>query len=277
MANVSIFVQTLNEEANLPGLLETVRWSDDIVILDSLSSDRTKEIALSRGCRWFERAFDGRGAHQTWAMRNIAFKYPWVFYLDADERMTPELKNEIVAIAGQSQEARVAFYCGRKNYFMGRWIRHAFPPWDVMRFFRPEYVAFSRLANPSPEIKGKYGYLKHMFLHYSFSKGLGEWVERHNRYSTYEALETIKAMNARPVAWRSLCSCDKRRRRDELKNLSMRLPCRPLLKFLYLFVVSRGFLDGAPGLTYCLLQMIYEYLTVLKVREMRLREKGEMF
>ena len=92
---ISIFIQTLDEEDNLPGLLETVSWSDDIVVLDSLSSDHTKEVAERAGCRWFERKYDGRGPHQNWAMKNIEFKHRWVFYLDADERMTPELRAEI--------------------------------------------------------------------------------------------------------------------------------------------------------------------------------------
>ncbi|MCR9077274.1 MAG: glycosyltransferase, partial [bacterium] len=79
---VSIFIQTLNEEANLPGLLESVSWADDIVVLDSLSTDRTREISEAAGARWFERAYDGRGNHQNWAMENIEFKHRWVFYLD---------------------------------------------------------------------------------------------------------------------------------------------------------------------------------------------------
>ena len=96
---VSIFIQTLNEEANLPGLLESVSFADDIVVLDSLSTDGTRAVAEAAGARWYERPFDGRGPHQNWAMENIDFKHRWVFYLDADERMTPELRSEIEAIA----------------------------------------------------------------------------------------------------------------------------------------------------------------------------------
>lgn len=272
--SVSIFIQTLNEEDNLPGLLDSVSWADDIVVLDSLSTDRTEEIARERGCRWFARAFDGRGPHQNWAMENIDFKYSWVFYLDADERMTPELRAEITAIAEDEGDERVAFYCGRRNFFMGKWIRHAMPPGFIMRFFKPPHIRFARKANPIPTIDGEVGYLKEHFLHYNFSKGLREWIERHNRYSTFEAEETVKALKDRPLRLRNLFARDAMTRRFELKNLSFRMPLRPLVKFLYLYLLKFGILDGRAGLTYCTLQMIYEYQICVKVREMQRIERG---
>lgn len=274
--SISIFIQTLNEEDNLPGLLESVSWSDDIVVLDSLSSDATRKIAEAAGCRWFARAYDGRGPNQNWAMENIEFKHAWVFYLDADERMTPELRDEIEAIAADESERRVAFYCGRKNFFRGRWLKHSMPPGYIMRFFQPPRIRFSRLANPLPEIDGGVGYLREHFLHFNFSKGLSEWLTRHNRYSTYEAAETVKALAERPIRWRGLLAADAMTRRYELKNLSFRLPFRPSLKFVYLYLLKRGFLDGAAGLAYCRLQSMYEYQIVLKVDEIRrMNETGQ--
>ena len=279
---VSIFIQTLNEEDNLPGLIESVAWCDDVVVLDSLSTDRTKEIAEQHGCRWFERAYDGRGPHQNWAMENIEFKHRWVFYLDADERMTPELRAEIEAIADDWDAGKrtrenndpVAYYCGRKNYFRDRWLKHAMPPGNIMRFFQPPLIRFARLANPTPTVDGEIGYLKQMFIHYNFSKGLNEWFARHNRYSTYEAKETIKALADNPVRLGNLFSADRNTRRLELKNLSFRMPARPVLKFFYMYLVQLGILDGPAGLTYCFLQAIYEYLIILKVHEMRRVERG---
>ena len=270
----SIFIQTLNEEDNLPGCLDSVAFADDIVVLDSLSTDGTERIARERGCRWFARTFDGRGPHQNWAMENIEFKHPWVFYLDADERMTPELRTECEKIAADAGEQRVAFYVGRRNFFRGKWIRHAMPPGAIMRFFKPPKIRFARLANPVPTIDGPHGYLREHFLHYNFSKGLAEWFERHNRYSTYEARETIKALADRPVRLGNLFSADSITRRMELKNISFRMPGRPLLKFLYMYFLKLGILDGGPGLTYCVLQAIYEYQIVLKVKELRRIERG---
>jgi len=271
---VSIFIQTLNEEDNLPGCLDSVSWSDDIVVLDSLSTDRTKAICEERGCRFFERAYGGRGPHQNWAMEHIDFRHKWVFYLDADERMTPELREEIERIAADPEETRVAFYCGRRNMFMGRWLKRAMPPGHIMRFFQPPHIRFERLANPTPIIDGEHGYLRNHFIHYNFSKGLTEWFERHNRYSSYEATETTRALRENPVRFGDFLARDRIRRRYALKNLSFRMPGRPLLKFLYMYFLKLGLLDGRAGLTYCTLQMIYEYQIVLKVREMKRAERG---
>ncbi|MCC6230549.1 MAG: glycosyltransferase family 2 protein [Phycisphaerales bacterium] len=271
---VSIFIQTLNEEQNLPSCLDSVSWCDDVVVLDSISCDGTERICRERGARFFQRKFDGRGPHQNWAMENIDWKHPWVFYLDADEHMTPELQREIEAIAANPDEKRVAFYCGRRNFFMGKWIRHAMPPSHIMRFFRPPKIRFERLANPVPIIDGEHGYLREHFLHYNFSKGLHEWFERHNRYSTYEAKETVKALKGQPVRVGNLFSGDAMTRRLELKNLSFRMPLRPVLKFLYMYFARLGILDGRAGLTYCVLQAIYEYQICVKVRELMRIERG---
>ncbi len=275
--SISIFIQTLNEERNLPGLLESVTWADDVVVLDSLSTDRTREISEAAGARWFERAYDGRGNHQNWAMDNIEFKHRWVFYLDADERMTPELRAEIEAIAAEWESGSkslenndpVAYYCGRRNIYKGRWLKHAMPPGNIMRFFQPPKIRFARDANPVPIVDGEIGYLREHFIHYNFSKGIREWIERHNRYSTYEANETMKALADNPVKPGNLLSGDRNTRRLELKNISFRMPCRPLLKFMYMYVLGRGFLDGRAGWTYCRLQAMYEYMIVLKVRELK--------
>lgn len=264
---VSIFIQTLNEEQNLPGCLDSVYWADDVVVLDSFSNDSTERVVRDRGGRFFQRKYDGRGPHQNWAMEHIDFKHKWVFYLDADERMTPELRSEILSIAEDPREERVAFYCGRKNYLRDRWLKYSMPPGHIMRFFQPARIRFKRLANPVPMIDGPFGYLESFFLHDNFSKGLGEWFERHNRYSTYEAIETIKALEDRGVHWNNLLSRDPSTRRIELKNLSLRLPLRPIFKFGYMYIFKGGFLDGQAGLTYCILQAIYEYQIAAKVRE----------
>ena len=143
-----------------------------------------------------------------------------------------------------------------------------------MRFFKPQHVSFARLSNPTVEIDGEFGYLKEMFIHYNFSKGFHEWFERHNRYSSYEAVETIEALDQSPMVWKNLFNSDSSVRRKEQKNLSLRLPGRAIFKFLYLFIIQRGFLDGKQGWTYCILQMMYEQLIVLKVKERKRREKG---
>lgn len=270
--NVSILILTLNEEANLPDCLESVRWSDDIVVLDSFSSDRTVAIAEASGARVVQRRFDNWAAHQNWAMEQIPFKHPWVFYLDADERMTDELKDELIAIANEAARPEAAFYCGRRNMLMERWIKHAMPPGMIMRFFRPPQVRFERLVNPVPVIDGSHGYLKGMLVHYNFSKGITEWIEKHNRYSAFEAMEGMKLLRHAAGPQPTVFSSDPAVRRRALKNLSFRLPCRPFLKFLYMYGWKGGWLDGRAGFAYCMLQAFYEYMIVLKMRELQQRE-----
>ena len=271
---VSILVLTLNEASNISTCLESVSLFDDVVVLDSHSSDATCEIARSRGAKVVQRRFDNWAAHQNWAMENITFQNDWVFYLDADERMTPELQAEIFAISKDRSRREVAYYCGRRNFFMGKWIRHAMPPGMIMRFFRPECVRFERLVNPVPVIYGTHGYLSEMFDHYNFSKGLTEWFDKHNRYSLFEAMEGMKILDGVRPGVSDLLSRDRFRRRKALKDLSFRIPLRPAVKFLWMYVLKLGFLDGRAGFTYCRLQAIYEYMIVVKMHELARRQRG---
>src|SRR5574341_1360875 len=272
--SVSILILTLNEEVNLPDCLQSVKWSDDIVVLDSFSSDQTVKTAEEMGARVVQRRFDNWAAHQNWALDQIPFKHSWVFYLDADERMTEDLKDELLAIANDLSQPAVAYYCGRRNIFMGRWIKHAMPPGMIMRFFRPSRIRFERLVNPTPVIDGPHGYLQEMLVHYNFSKGVTEWIEKHNRYSLLEAYEGMKLLHHPSGEQPSLLSSDRALRRRALKNLSFRLPWRPFVKFAYLYLWQGGWLDGRPGFTYCVLQSFYEYMIVLKMRELERRERG---
>ena len=272
---ISILILTLNEEENLPKCLASVGWCDDIVVLDSFSTDRTVEIARNAGARVIQRRFDNWAAHQNWALENIRFHHPWLYYSDADEIVTPELRDELNIIAGNARETNVAYRLRYKNFFMGRWIRHCgiYPAW-ILRFFRPEKVRWERLVNPTPVVDGTEGRLESHFEHYSFSKGLNAWFEKHNSYSWQEARESLKALSAGDFQWGGLVSRHPAHRRRALKELAFRLPCRPLLRFLYMYCWGRGFLDGRAGLAYCRLLTIYEYMIVLKMRELRRRDSG---
>ena len=274
--SVSVMIMTLNEQENLPGALRSLSWCDDVVVFDSYSSDRTTEIAEEMGARVVQRVFDSFGPHQTWGLKNIDYKHRWVFMLDADERMTDGLREELESIAAlwesgghNEKDHPAAYYCGRRNFFSGKWIRHAMPPGNNMRFFQPPLIRFEREVHQIPVVDGKIGYMKGMFDHYNFSKGIGEWFDRHNRYATMESHETIRAIKENPVHLRNLFSRDRNTRRLEMKNISFRLPFRPYFKFVYMYLLKLGFLDGRAGLTYCTIQSIYEYMIVLKVREIR--------
>lgn len=271
----SVLILTLNEEANLPRCLDSVRWCDDIVVLDSFSTDKTVEIAKAAGARVIQRKFDNWASHQNWAVANIEFRHPWVYYSDADEVLTEELSNEIQAVTADEARAEVAYRVRYKNMFFGRWLKYSsmYPVW-ILRLFRPGKVHWERLVNPVPVVDGAEGRLQEHFLHYSFNKGLSAWVTKHGQYAKLEAEESIRSLREDAVPWRAIFSFDSVRRRKALKTLSFRLPFRPLLRFAYMYGLRGGFLDGRAGLIYCRLIAFYEYLIVLQMREIRQRQQG---
>ena len=270
MICVSVLVLTKNEQQDLPGCLDSVAWSDDIVVYDSCSSDRTQDIASSAGTRIIERPFDNWAFHQNWGLRNITFRNSWVFYIDADERLTPEAAAELQVIASIPDYRFVAYRIRRRDFFQGRQLCYVqTSPWYI-RFFRPEFVHYERLVNPVTVVDGPVGDLQHPLDHYPFSKGLSHWIARHNSYSTFEAQQILhNRASQEPFSLpAALLERDFNRRRFHQKELFYRLPARPLIKFLLLYVLKRGFLDGRPGFTYALLQSIYEAMIVLKVQEL---------
>jgi glycosyltransferase involved in cell wall biosynthesis len=267
---ISILILTKNEQQDLPGCLFSVAWSNDIVVYDSCSTDSTHNIAVSAAARIIERPFDNWASHQNWGLRNIAFYNPWVFYIDADERLTPEAVAELQAIASNPDPQVVAYRIRRRDFFQGRQLRYVqTSPWYI-RFFRPEFVHYERLVNPFTVVDGPVGDLQHPLDHYPFSKGLSHWIARHNSYSSFEAQQILQNRASQdpfslPAAF---FERDFNRRRFHQKELFYRLPARPLIKFLLLYILKRGFLDGRPGFTYALLQSIYEAMIVLKVQEL---------
>lgn len=271
--SVSVLVLTLNEEINIAACLESLSWCDDVVVFDSLSTDRTQALAVERGARVVTRAFDNWSAHQNWAVTNIEFRHPWVLYLDADERCPEDLRDDVLRHA-RADTPQAAFRIRRKDFFMGRWLKHAqlYPTW-LVRLFRPERIRYERLVNPVAKVDGPTGELDAHILHYPFSHGVSHWIARHNRYSDMEAIEAAKVREGR-TAGGALWSRDPNERRRALKDIFFRMPARPLVKFLYYYGWRRGFLDGRAGFTYATLQAIYEYLIACKGAELERRRRG---
>lgn len=273
MVSVSALILTLNEEINIEACLDSLSWCDDVVVLDSLSTDATRSIAEAKGARVVTRAFDNWSAHQNWAVANIPFRHPWVLYLDADERCTPELRNDVLRSAGR-EAPEAAFRVRRKDFFMGRWLKHAqlYPTW-LVRVFRPERIRYERLVNPVAVVDGSIRELAGHIDHYPFSHGVSHWIARHNRYSDMEAVEAAKVREHRSASG-SLFSRDPNERRRALKDIFFQLPARPVVKFLYYYGWRRGFLDGRAGFTYATLQAMYEYMIVCKGAELERRRRG---
>jgi glycosyltransferase involved in cell wall biosynthesis len=267
---ITIYILTYNEELDIAACIESAMVSDDIIVLDSVSSDRTVEIANRYPVRVVEHAFESHGKQRTWMLENISPKYDWVYILEADERMTPELFAECVE-ATKSPDY-IGYYVAERVMFMNKWIRRStqYPRYQL-RLFRHGKVWFTDYGHTEREIcEGNTSFLKETYPHYTSGKGLSRWIEKHNRYSTDEAKETLHQLKQGSVNWRDLFfGKTEVERRRALKNLSLRLPGRPLVRFFYMYFLLGGFLDGRAGFAWCTLQAFYEYLILLKAWEIK--------
>lgn len=273
----SIYILTYNEELDIAACIESAMLSDDIIVVDSCSSDRTVEIASCYPIRVIQHAFESHGRQRTWMLESIPPKHEWVYILEADERMTPELFAECEK-ASQSHDY-IGYYVAERVMFMNRWIRYStqYPRYQ-MRLFRHGKVWFTDYGHTEREVcEGATSFLKETYPHYTCSKGLSRWIDKHNRYSTDEAQETLYQLEEGKVNWQDLffgkSEVEKRR---ALKDLSLRLPARPLLRFIYMYFFLGGCLDGRAGIAWCTLQAFYEYLILLKVWEMKYLPKPNL-
>jgi len=271
---VSVLILTRDEQRDLPDCLASVSWSDDIHVFDSQSTDATTEIARAAGAHIHTRAFDDYATHRNAALTTVPFKHPWVFLLDADERPTPDLSREMQQLAQQLALApspeTSAFRVRRRDHLFGTWLKHAQLSPFYIRLVRPERVHYTRAINEVLEVDGPIGNLSCPLDHYPFSKGIGKWVEKHNLYSTMEAQLIARNQGLQnPSLLTALRHPDFHTRRLHQKAIFYRLPGRPLLKWLYMVLGRGAILDGAAGLTYATLQAFYEYLIVLKTKELR--------
>ena len=266
----SIYILTYNEEVDIAACIESAQFSDDIVVVDSFSCDRTLEIAKTYPVRVVQHEFESHGQQRTWMLETVPTKYDWVYILEADERMTSALFQECLE-STQNQSA-VAYYVAERVMFMGQWIRRStqYPRYQL-RLFRKDTVRFTDYGHTEREVcNGPTAFLKETYPHYTCSKGLSRWIEKHNRYSTDEAIETLQQLENGTVCWRALFFGNSEvERRRALKDLSLRLPFRPLLRFIYMYFLLGGILDGYGGFVWCVLQAFYEYLILLKVWEIK--------
>ncbi len=263
----SVLILTLNEERDLPRCLASVRACDDIVVLDSGSTDQTADIASSAGARVFTRPFDDFAGQRNHAQREIPFRHRWVFHLDSDEQMTPALNAECRAAAARSDVD--GFFVAPQMIFAGRWIPHCtdYPAYQA-RFVRAPEFTFVEVGHGQREApRMRMDHLRSNYLHDLSSGGDEEWLARHRRYARAEAARHLATADT--VPWSDLCAPDPLRRRRALKHLSFLFPGRPALRFVYQYLLRRGFLDGHAGLHYCRLLARYEGFIVEELRRQR--------
>ncbi len=271
-APVSVLILTLDEEVNLPRCLNSLKWCNDVVILDSGSSDATPKIANDWGARVVERPFNNYAAQRNFGLKEIVYQNPWVLMVDADEEVTPELVEEMGQSLAGCGEKTTLFRMRRKDHFLGKWIKRSsgYPTW-FGRLVRPDQVRVEREINEEFVTDGQIGFLQNHLNHYPFNKGFASWIEKHNRYSTMEAKLMSDGGLEKPTL-ADFFGSDPTKRRRAIKGIVYRLPFRPLWMFLALYIVRGGFLDGRAGFIFCSLRSYYEFMINCKVSEIELRK-----
>jgi glycosyltransferase involved in cell wall biosynthesis len=270
-APVSVLVPTLDEELNLAECLASLAWADEIFVVDSLSHDRTVEIAREHGAHVVQHAFESYSRQKNWALDTLQFRNEWVLIVDADERVPPALRCEIETVV---QDSRCdGYYLNRRFIFLGQWIRHAgwYPSWNL-RLFRHRLGRYDdREVHEHVVLTGIAGYLRSDLLHED-RRGLEAFVARHNRYSTLEAAARFKAEQDAPDRARlpvGLLASPVQRKRYLRERIWPRVPAKPLALFVYMYVLRRGFLDGRAGLALSTFHAFQEFMVGLKLAELR--------
>lgn len=266
---VTAIVLTFNEAANIGRCLQAMQRIGDVVIVDSGSHDDTLQIARRArpDVRTFEHPFRDFGDQRNWALDHAEPRHEWVLFVDADEYCTPELLDEIDAFVAAPGIHIGAYIAGRTD-FLGRWIRRCtMHPSFQLRLLKRGEVRFRKEGHGQKEVTGgRLAYLRQGWVHNAFGKGLHQWIARHNDYSTNET-ELIRRLRGEAIVWRDLWGADPIRRRRCLKRLGARAPLRPWVRFLYVYLWKRGFLDGRLGLTFCLLRLAHDIHIMAKLAE----------
>ncbi|MDJ0658680.1 MAG: glycosyltransferase family 2 protein [Crocosphaera sp.] len=279
---VSVLIPALNEELNLPACLESVARADEVFVVDSQSSDRSIEISEQYGANVVQFHFNGRWPKKkNWSLENLPFRNEWVLIVDCDERITPELWDEIEeAIKDNNYNG---YYLNRKVFFLGKWIRYGgkYPDWNLRLFRHPlgryENLNTEDIPNTGDNevhehviLQGNVGYLKEDMLHIDF-RDIYHWLQRHNRYSNWEARVYYNLLIGQDESGTIGANLfgDAVQRKRFLKRIWVRLPFKPLLRFVLFYFIRLGFLDGRAGYIYGRLLSQYEYQIGVKLYELR--------
>ena len=277
---LSVLVPVKNEIANIRDCLRTVEFASEVVVVDSASTDGTIAEAEAMGARVVPFEWNGKFPRKkNWSLANIAWRHEWVLILDADERITPELEQEIREAI--TRPGLNGFFLSRRFWFLGGWIRHCgyFPSWNL-RLFRHRLGRYEKVEMPAGDasagdnevhehvlLEGRSDYLRAPMDHYAF-RTYAAWIEKHNRYSDWEASVARDLHEDRGVD--TLADGPfgpPLGRKRWLKRVARGLPGRPLLRFLYHYVLKQGFRDGWRGWVLCRSLAWYEWVGQVKSRE----------
>lgn len=274
---ISILIPIKNEAHNLPPCLESVSWADEVFVVDSESTDDSQAVAERYGAQVVQFDFNGVWPKKkNWALENLPFRNEWVFILDADEVLPPETEAEFRKITTDSNHPVDGYWINRRFHFMGKWLKHAyFPNWNLrlLKHAKGRYEKLTDAATQSGDnevhehivIEGKTGHLESLMDHFAFPD-VATFIEKHNRYSSWEAKVALDKYLGKPQP--KLEGGDVGLKR-KLKQIAQILPFRPTLRFLYVYLWQKGFLDGKEGYYFARLHGIYEFLSVAKTYEMK--------
>tara|TARA_R110001592_G_scaffold255666_5_gene519417 strand:- start:2710 stop:3516 length:807 start_codon:yes stop_codon:yes gene_type:complete len=261
----SVVILTYNEEKNIEGCINSVKKiCTDIVVLDSFSTDATLIKIKGMGARVIQNEFMGYASQRNFALSQVSYENDWVFMLDADERFSDEMIDELNDLLCHDNVTMLR--CRRKDEFLGKWLKRSsgYPTWFA-RCFKVGYCTVEREINEEYITRGEVLNLNSHLQHLPFNKGIEEWFARHNQYSTMEAQIILKKGNK--ISLKKLFSKDPNIKRSAQKALIYNLPMRPLWVFIIFYFIKLGFLDGKAGFYYCLMKFNYELMISCKVSE----------
>lgn len=266
---VEILIPTLNESAHIVEAVENARRLGSVFVLDSLSTDGTPDLARQAGAAVFQRAFDNYSAQKNWALENLPLTAEWIFILDADERITPKLRQEIALTIAKNPPAD-GYYINRVLLFMGAEIRHGglYPSWNLRLFRRGRARYEDRAVHEHMVCPGPTQYMKGEMLHIR-RESITQYLSKHIRYADMESEEWVKLRlgqsNIAPAD--QLFRHHLRYRQWLRRHVWPRMPGRPLWRFLHMYLLRFGFLDGRPGWHLARLMLSYEYMIGLMYRD----------
>lgn len=275
---VSVIVPIKNEVSNLTACLSSVQWADEIFVVDSQSTDGSQDLAEKLGAQVVQFAFNGTWPKKkNWALENLPFRNEWVFILDADEVMPPEAETEFSQLVADDGRGHSGYWINRRFMFMGAWLKHAyFPNWNL-RLFKHKLGRYEKITDAPTasgdnevhehvKIEGTTGRLDCLMDHYAFPS-VDTFIEKHNRYSNWEARVAMEPDLEDSLQDEAVSI------RRRLKRMARCLPFRPVLRFCYVYFAQKGFLDGWRGFYFARLHATYEFLSIAKEYELRLRQQ----
>ena len=271
-----MLILTYNEEANIEQALKSVSgWANEIYILDSFSTDKTLEIAAKFNCYVLQNAFVDYAKQRNFALDSLPIKSEWIFFLDADEWVSNELKNEISLLIANAPIEH-GFYIKRRLMWMGSWIRRGYyPAWQLRLFRHGKGRCEDRAVNEHLIVEGGVGHLQNDFTDENH-KGVAEWIAKHNGYSSREALELFNSRSGSSYQEIdvSFFGTQAQRRRWLRYKIWNNMPplIRPFFYFFYRYILLGGFLDGRAAFIFHLLQAFwYPLLIDIKYLEMKMK------